>query len=239
MAEAELETIEHRVEGRTIVELKRRGEAYEIWWDGKCRLATDRHGGEDSFIDLALAQLRDRDDITVVLGGRGRGDTLQQILKHPGVKRVDVVERSPSVLAWAKQYFGGLNGDAVVDPRVHLHEGQLLEFLERPKHADMPAEGWMAIVVDTDASATDLWYEDNAGLYTEDGLLRLERGLRAGGVLSCKVNGRDLELQKRLMGLYQNVAEVCVPVEIGEAMEFHYVYRGRRPAQTDPNKPKN
>lgn len=237
---AELETIEHRVEeGNTIVELKRRGEAYEIWWNGAARLATDKHGGEDTYVDLALAQLRDRDDITVVLGGLGMGFTLQQILKHQGVKRVDVVERSASVIDWEKRYFAGLNGDAVNDPRVMVHHGSVLEFLERPKTEGMPPEGWMAIVLDTDNSVEDLWHADNKALYDEEGLLRLERGLRAGGVLAAKVNGRDLALQSRLVALYQNVAEVCIPVELGDAMQLHYVYRGRRPPNTDPNKPKN
>lgn len=237
---AELETIEHRVEaGNSIVELKRRGEAYEVWVDGKRRLATDSHGGEDSFVDLALAPLRDRDDITVVLGGLGMGFTLQQLLKHPGVKRVDVVERSAAMLDWEKQYFAGLNGDAVRDERVHVHGGGVLEFVEKPREAGMPPEGFMAIVLDTDDAVGELWHPDNAALYTEDGLLRLERALRAGGVLATKVNGRDLELQARLVGLFQNVAEVCIPVELPDTMQLHYVYRGRRPPNTDPNKPKN
>ena len=159
---AELETIEHRVEaGNSIVELKRRGEAYEVWVDGKRRLATDSHGGE------------------------------------------------------------------------------LLEFVEKPRTAGMPPEGFMAIVLDTDDAVGELWHPDNAALYTEDGLLRLERALRAGGVLATKVSGRDLELQARLVGLFQNVAEVCIPVELPDTMQLHYVYRGRRPPNTDPNKPKN
>lgn len=237
---AELETIEHRVEeSNTIVELKRRGEAYEIWWDGAARLATDRHGGEDTYIDLALAPLRDRDDITVVLAGLGMGFTLQQILKHPGVRRVDVVERSAAVIEWEKQFFAGLNGDAVRDPRVAVHHGSVLEFLDKPKTEGMPPEGWMAIVLDTDRAVADLWHADNAALYEEAGLLRLERGLRAGGVLAAKVNGRDLELQSRMTSLYQNVAEVCTPVDLGDAMELHYVYRGRRPPNAAAPKANN
>lgn len=236
---AEPETIDHKVEGATIFELKKVGDVLEVWVDGKRRLSSAERGNADSFVDLALAPLRDRDDITVVLAGLGIGFTLQKLLLHPGVKRVDVVERSPTVAAWGKAHFAALTGNAIVDPRVHVHEVGINEFVKAPRQAGMPQEGWLAIVLDTDRGPTELFYSDNASLYTDEGLLHIESALRSGGVFATWTNGRDLPLMERMNGPYQNVAEVCIPVEVGDKMELQYVYRGRRPAQADPNKPKN
>ena len=88
----EPEVIERHEEGGRALELLRRGEAYEVRVDGRTICATDQPRNEASFVELALAPLRTRDDVTVIVAGLGTGRTLRAVLDTAGVKRVDVVE---------------------------------------------------------------------------------------------------------------------------------------------------
>src|SRR5579859_4544250 len=130
----ERELIERRVEDAgTAVELYRRGEAYELVVDGRRVVASDIRRSEKALIELAMAPLAGRDDVSVLLAGLGLGFTLRALLDAVGVKRVDVVEASAAVVDWNARYFAGLNGDALKDPRVKLHQSELGLFLKQAR----------------------------------------------------------------------------------------------------------
>jgi spermidine synthase len=232
------ELLDRKVEddGATI-ELYRRGEAYEVRLDGRCAMASDVRRSEKSLAELAVAPLRGRDDVTVLVAGLGMGHLVRQVLDAPGVKvtRVDVVERSRTLVEWESRYFAALNGDAMKDSRVQLHDGDLLTFLKQARlgvGGELPAEGWYAVVLDTDEGPSALSRPGNAALYTDEGLAKLEGALRPGGVVVIWSAGRESELARRLSARFQNVAEIAVPTDTG----LEYVYRGRRqpPPATKP-----
>src|SRR5436305_15253873 len=102
-------------DGATL-ELKRRGSAFELLLDGRRVLDSEIRRAERQLIELALAPLRDRDDVSLLLGGLGMGFTLRAALDATQVKRVDVVEGSSAILDWEAQHFAQLNGDALRDP---------------------------------------------------------------------------------------------------------------------------
>jgi spermidine synthase len=238
-SERAAELVDRQVEeGGTTIELHRRGEAYDVLLDGRRVIASDARGSERSLVELAVAPLRGRDDITVLLAGLGMGFTLRAALDMPGVKRVDVAEISPAIVDWGARFFAALNGDAMKDPRVHLHKtelGTLLKQLRLSSGPDLPpADGWFAVVLDIDEGPAQLWRPENAGYYTDEGLARLEQALRPGGVLAMWSPQRETELVRALHARLQNVAEVVVPVDRG----LDYVYRGRRSAPP-PVKPAN
>ncbi len=212
------------------VALVQRGKAFEIIYDGNFLMASDCRRSERALAELALAPLAQRDDIAVLIGGLGMGFTLRAALDAPGVKRIDVVEISDAVIDWNRAYFGVFNGNALDDPRVHLHQSDLLGFLKQMSFAPLPEvkDGWLALLLDVDNGPSWLTRPENGGLYSEDGIRRLSEALRHGGVLAVWSAQRELEFLRRMHARMVNVAELAVPVEVAETASLDYVYRGRR-----------
>ena len=237
------EVLDRRVEDGATIELVRRGEAFDVVIDGRRVLRSDARRAEQQLVDLTLAPLGPRDDRSVLLAGLGMGFTLRAVLNAPGVTRVDVVEGSRAILDWEARHFAGLNGDALKDPRVRLHNHELGGFL-RAAHAgaiERPTgDGWLALLLDLDEGPAQPWRAGNEGFYDDDGVERLEAALRPGGVLSLWSAMREPALLQRMHVRLKNVAEVVVPVEVDGQSGLDYVYRGRRPPNPEPiTKPLN
>lgn len=234
--------LDRRVEDGATLELVRRGEALDVLLDGRRVMRSDARRAETQLVELALAPLGQRDDITVVLAGLGMGFTLRALLDAPGVQRVDVVEASPAVIEWEARHFAGLNGDARHDPRVKLHATDLAAFLKalRLGGVDAPGDGWLALILDMDEGPAAPARAGNEAFYDDAGLERLETTLRPGGVLALWSAQREPELLRRMHARLKNVAEVVVPVDLDGQPSLDYVYRGRRPPHaTEPKGPLN
>ena len=238
--------IDRRVEDGVTIELVQRGEAFDVLVDGRLVMRSDARRAEKQLVELALAPLGQRDDITVVLAGLGMGFTLRALLDAPGVVRVDVVESSRAVVEWEARHFAGLNGDALKDPRVKLHPIDLATFLKSLRLRDLappapePSGGWLALVLDMDEGPALVSRPGNEGFYDDEGLERLETALRPGGVLALWSAAREPALLQRMHARMKNVAEIVVPVELEERSNLDYVYRGRRaPNPTEPRGPLN
>jgi spermidine synthase len=236
--------VDRRVEDGATIELVQRGDAFDVLIDGRRVMRSDARRAEKQLVELALAPLGQRDDITVVLAGLGMGFTLRALLDAPGVQRVDVIESSPAVLEWEARHFAGLNGDALKDPRVRLHTGDLAAFLKgvRTRSVDLPVgDGWLALVLDMDEGPTQVSRAGNDQFYGDEGMERLETALRPGGVLALWSAAREPELLQRMHARMKNVAEIVVPVDLDDGKSnLDYVYRGRRaPNPTEPKGPLN
>lgn len=240
-ADAVGETVDRRVTADGLeIALIRRGDLYEIILDGQFLMASDCRRSEASLAELALAPLSQRSDVTVLVGGLGMGHTLQAALAGPGVVRVDVVEFSEAVIEWNRTRLASLPGHAaaLADPRVRLHHADLLGFLKRHRLQRLPEEpglptvegGWLALLLDTDNGPGWLSRPDNAALYGDEGLARLEAALRPGGVLAVWSAERDVAFYQRLHARFVNAAEMAVPVEVRGRSSLDYVYRARRGA---------
>jgi spermidine synthase len=236
-AGAQPEVVDTRVEGTATVELLRRGEAFEVRVDGRSVMRSDQRRAEQSLVELTLAPLGQRDDVTVLLAGLGMGFTLRALLDTPMVKRVDVVEASRAIIEWEARHFAGLNGDVLKDARVKLHPTDLAAFLKAVRLGAEPlpeGHGWLALLVDLDEGPGQVWRAGNESFYDDEGIERLEAALRPGGVLCTWSEKREPELLKRLHARLQNVAEVAVPVDVADGLD--YVYRARRPPNPSEKK---
>ncbi len=235
--------LDRRVEDGVTIELVQRGEALDVLVDGRRVMRSDARRAEKRLVELALAPLGQRDDITVVLAGLGMGFTLRALLDAPGVVRVDVVEASRGMLEWEARHFAGLNGDALKDPRVTLHAMDLAAFLKslRTKAIVPPTgDGWLALVLDLDEGPALVSRPGNASFYEDEGVERLEAALRPGGVLALWSAAREPALLQRLHARLKNVAEIVVPVDVDDKSNLDYVYRGRRPPNpVEPKGPLN
>jgi spermidine synthase len=225
------EVIDRRVtpDGHEIALLKR-GADFEIVYDGNFLMSSDNRRSERSLAELAMAPLSQRDDVKVLVAGLGMGHTLRAALDSPGVIRVDVVEISDAVIEWNRQHFAPLNGGALDDPRVHVHHADLLGFAKQQRYTPIEEakEGWLALLVDVDNGPSWPTRPQNAALYTDEGLGKLEGLLRPGGVLAVWSAQREVEFVRRMHARFVHVAEMVVPVEVGGKAGLDYIYRGRR-----------
>src|SRR5439155_20221236 len=173
-AEPAAELLDRRVEDDGVpIELFRRGNAYEVWRDGRRVIASDARRSEQSLVELAVGPLRGRDDVSILVAGLGMGFSLRAALDAPGCKivRVDVIERSQAIIDWNEQHFAQLNSDAGKDPRVKVHHADPAAFLKQVRLGageDLPPEGWFAVVLDLDQGPTSLWRAENAHFYDEE-----------------------------------------------------------------------
>jgi spermidine synthase len=231
MSDVVSETIEKSVtpEGQELA-LVRRGEQFEVQFDGHFLMASETRRSEKSLVELGLAPLTQRNDIAVLIAGLGMGHVLRAVLDMPGVIRVDVVEVWPAIVEWNQKYFGALNGNALGDPRVHVHTADLMSFLKQQRYTPIEEvkEGWLAMLLDVDNGPAWPTRPQNSAIYTDDGLVRLSTSLRHGGVLALWSAERDLEFVRRMHARFVNTAEMAVPVEVGGKPSLDYIYRGRR-----------
>lgn len=212
------------VEDGVTLELVDHGGLLEVLQDGRLVMASDRRHSDSALAELGLGPWQGRDDISVLLAGLGMGFALRSTLDRPGVVRVDVVESSPTIVDWAKRYFGKLNGDAISDPRVQVHTAELGAFLSAHRSAELPADGWFAVLMDTDEWPAWTSHASNRSFYDPEGLRLLESALRGGGVLAMWTSEKDDGLLQRLHGRLQSVTRIGVASDFG----LEYVYRGRR-----------
>ena len=203
---------------------------WSIRVDGKVTVASGARRSEQSLVELAMAPLAQRDDVTVLLAGLGMGYALRRLLDAPGVVRVDVVELYAPIVEWNRRQLAAESRGALDDPRVHVHVGDLMSTLKRFRSEPLPevTGGWLALILDVDDGPHAVSRPSNANIYSAEGLERLESALRPGGVLAAWSSERDVELLQRIHARYVNVAQLAVPVELGGKPSLDYVYRGRR-----------
>jgi spermidine synthase len=217
------ELLDETIEDGARLRLVRRVGLLEIWRDDVLWFGEQRRRQDRDFAEFALAPLGGRDDLSIVLAGLGTGLLLRAILDVPGVREVEVIERSPSIARWAGAQFSTLNGGALADPRVTLTIADLGARLSGPE----PLQGRFGLVLDLDASLASA--TSNAGLYDDVGVALLASALRAGGAVALASQQREPELLRRLSARMQNVAEVAAPVD-SEPGALDYFYRARKPA---------
>lgn len=216
--------------GGVSIELQRRGNVFEVVQGGVRTMYSDAERNESQLAELTLAPLQGRDDINVLVAGAGLGRVVKALLANRGVKRVDVVDPWPPLYKWHEAELKEVSGGALVDPRVHRHQGELADLIRaRAKLPGAPPEGWLAIVLDLDEGPTRLTRPSHAGLYEDDGLRALVDALVPGGVLATWSPHKEVELLQRMGSHLQQVAEVVVPVDVLGDSSLDYIYRGRRP----------
>ncbi|MFD5024691.1 polyamine aminopropyltransferase [Streptomyces sp. NPDC058373] len=93
------------------------GRSLALYLDGRLRVSgADEHGYHEALVHPAMAGPHAR---VLILGG-GDGLAAREVLRHPGVRRVDLVELDPAVVDLARRDPGlaALNGHAYGDPRL-------------------------------------------------------------------------------------------------------------------------
>jgi len=220
------ELIDEAVEDGARMRIIRRAGQLEVWRDEVLLFGEARRREDRAFAEFATAPITGRDDLVITLAGLGTGQLLRALLDVPGVREVEVIERSAAVQRWARSHFARCSGGAAADPRVVHRTAELSALLDAP---EAPSARF-ALVLDLDAS---LAAGANASLYDAGGVDRCQRVLRPGGVLAVASTRREPDFLRQLSARMQNVAEIAAPVDT-EPGALDYFYRARRPAAGGP-----
>ncbi|MCZ0964404.1 hypothetical protein [Paracoccus benzoatiresistens] len=155
--------------------LRRRGEIYEIRYNGIELISSFNHQSEDQLALRAMRQL-DFAPRRIPIGGLGLGYTTRAILE---VMRADaevhVCELIQVVADWNHDHIGHLAGHPLRDPRCYLHiENVQGHLAHNPDTYDL-------VLLDTDNGPDFLVRPENTSLHETNGLFRVIRALRPAG----------------------------------------------------------
>lgn len=206
-------------------------EVYEIKLGDAFLMSSLFTESERQLANLALAELTAR-GLDVVVGGLGLGYTAKAVLDHDTVGSLTVVDALDAVIDWHKSGLLPLGGELTGDPRCTFVHGDFfaLAASDAGFDPDTPGRCFDAILVDID-HAPDFWLApENAAFYTPEGLQRLGRHLKPGGIFGLWSNDRpDEAFTARLAEVFEDARAEPVtfrnPLQDSEAVQTVYLAR--------------
>lgn len=141
--------------------------------------------GEEELARLGLAALDAPGPLDVVVGGLGLGYTARAALADERVGAMLVVDALPDVIDWHVR--GLLPGSAELtgDARVRLVEGDFFAMSNGDGYdPGTPGRRFDAVLLDVDHTPDHRLHPSHGGFYTAEGLARMARFLRPGGVFA-------------------------------------------------------
>lgn len=181
---------------------------------------------EIALADLGLAQLND-DDLDIVVGGLGLGYTAQAVLRHDQVGYLIVVDALEAIIDWHRSGLLPLGAELTGDARCRFELGDFFALAASANGFDPAAPGrrFDAVLVDIDHSPECLLDPQNAGFYQPEGLRKLARHLKPGGVFGLWSNEPpDAEFTARLTEIFDSAS--------AEPVSFHNPLQQREFVQT-------
>ena len=141
--------------------------------------------GEEALARLGLEQAAG-EALEVVVGGLGLGHTAAAALEDPRVRSLLVVEAIEAVVEWHARGLVPLGEQLTADPRCSFAVADFFAAAEGETgfDPDRPGRTWDAVLLDIDHSPGALLHAAHQGFYTSEGLRRLARWIRPGGVFA-------------------------------------------------------
>lgn len=173
------------------ISLRRRREpvlgvdVYEVKLGDEFLMSSLFTAAEVELARLGLAAL-DQEDLDVVVGGLGLGCTARAALEDPRVRSLVVVEALGQVIGWHEHHLVPDAKALTGDPRARMVEGDFFAMVASGAGFDpeYPGRRFHAVLLDVDHSPRHVLNPGHAAFYTADGLRRLTRFLRPGGVFA-------------------------------------------------------
>lgn len=150
-----------------------------LWSDRELQFSSrDEYRYHEALVHPALAAAEA--PTTVLLIGGGDGLAVREVLKHPRVARVVLVDIDPAMTRIGREFPGvvALNGDALADPRVEVVNADGFRWLRETQ------ESFDVIVLDL----PDPRSEDLARLYSVEMYRNAARALARGGVIATQAS---------------------------------------------------
>ena len=126
------------------------------------------------------------EELDVAVGGLGLGYTAKAALEDPRVRSLVVVEALGEVIDWHERELLPDTAGLARDDRTRLVHGDFFSLVEAGTGLDpaRPEHRFDAVLVDIDHTPQHVLHPSHAVFYTVDGLRRLSRQLRPGGVFA-------------------------------------------------------
>ncbi len=141
--------------------------------------------GEEELARLGLAALDAPGLLDVVVGGLGLGYTARAALADERVGAMLVVDALPDVIDWHVRGLLPGSEQLTADPRVRLVEGDFFAMSAGDGYdPGTPGRRFDAVLLDVDHTPDHRLHPSHGGFYTVDGLTRMARFLRPGGVFA-------------------------------------------------------
>jgi spermidine synthase len=169
-AKARLETLQSPFQRVEVFDTHQFGRLFRL--DG--RLMTSE--GEEFFYHECMthpAALAHPNPQSVLIIGGGDGGSSEEMLKHPGVRRVVMAELDAAVIDVARRHLGAIHRGAFDDPRLEIRIGDGFEYVKGT------AEKFDLIVLDLTDPDTPAFH-----LYSEQFFRMCQRVLNPGGMMS-------------------------------------------------------
>ncbi|OIJ69631.1 polyamine aminopropyltransferase [Streptomyces mangrovisoli] len=175
------------------------GRPLDLFLDGRLRVAgRDERRYHEALVHPAMAGPHAR---VLVLGG-GDGLAVREVLRHRGVRRVDVVDADPDLVRLARgdPALARLNGHAYADPRVHVTVGDAFGLLRR-----CPRAAYDVVIADLpdprSTASTKFYSEEFYGLARRALAPGGRLAVHAGPVLTRRRDFWTVEATVRAAGL--------------------------------------
>ncbi len=162
---------------------------FEIKLGDAFLMSSNVTASEIALAELGLAAL-DRDRADVVVGGLGLGYTARAVLDNPTVAALLVVEAFEPVADWHREGLLPLGPAISGDPRCRFLVADFFALAgsEAGFDPDQPGRRFDAVLLDIDHAPDFVLDEGHAGFYRPDGLSRMARHLKPGGVFALWSN---------------------------------------------------
>ncbi|MEU5089189.1 polyamine aminopropyltransferase [Streptomyces sp. NPDC021356] len=149
------------------------GRPLDLFLDGRLRVGQDERRYHEALVHPAMTGPHAR---VLILGG-GDGLAAREVLRHPGVQRVDLVELDPAVVRLARTdpALSRLNGHVYGDRRVHVSTADAFGWLRRA-----PASAYDVVIEDL----PDPGITASTKLYAQEFYGLARRALARGGRLA-------------------------------------------------------
>jgi spermidine synthase len=208
-----------------------RVDVYEVKIDDEFLMSSLFTVAEEELARLGLGAL-DRGDLDVVVGGLGLGYTARTALADPRVRSQLVVEALGEVISWHRRELLPHAADLTRDPRHRFVEGDFFALAASADgfDPDQPGRRFDAVLLDVDHSPRHVLAPAHAAFYTADGLRRLARHLKPGGVFALwSDDPPDEQFTAELVQVFgewaSHVVPFANPLTGGESANTVYVAR--------------
>ncbi len=196
---------------------------YFLKLNGRQLMGSNSTVSELLLADVACPPGPRREKSRVLIGGLGLGFSLRRVLELTGPKATaEVAELLPEVVAWNREFLGGLNGRLLDDPRVEIYTGDVFDCIKKgPARYD-------AILLDVDNGPTSLVQRQNARIYQREGISLIWRSLKPGGRVAFWSAEREPAFPVSLRRGGFAVEEVPCKAHERAKREAHRIYVGVR-----------
>ena len=200
--------LDRRTTPRGELVLRRVDGAFEVISNGVFLMDTRDGRSERALVRAALAKHPAARRLLV--GGLGVGFSLLEAVASPGLTNIDVVEIEPVLISWHETFLRELTGPALLDPRVSVLERDVRDHLRAsPGRYDI-------VCLDVDNGPGWTVTEDNAEIYSADGLAGCVEALVPGGVLAVWSAHRSPAYEQLVRETLGNLDVVEVEVARGQ-----------------------